>query len=54
MTGDTTLYRSRFGGFDELTARNACGQLARVNISCIALPPSGWSAASARRAPNNG
>lgn len=45
-TADRTLYRSRFGGFDEMTARNACGRLARVNISCIALPPSGWSAAS--------
>lgn len=45
LTDELTLYRSRFGGFDtETTARNACGRLARANISCIAIPPSGWAA----------
>ncbi|MDR3499146.1 MAG: D-alanyl-D-alanine carboxypeptidase [Parvibaculum sp.] len=39
-----TLYRSRFGGFDdEKEARNACGRLARESISCIAIPPANWS-----------
>ena len=39
-----TLYRSRFGGFDdEKGARNACGRLARQSISCIAIPPANWS-----------
>ena len=39
-----TLYRSRFGGFeDEKQARNACGRLARERISCIAIPPANWS-----------
>ena len=39
-----TLYRSRFGGFDdEKQARNACGRLARERISCIAIPPTNWS-----------
>ena len=45
LTDEMTLYRSRFGGFKgETTARNACGRLARANISCIAIPPSGWAA----------
>lgn len=45
LTDELTLYRSRFGGFEnETTARNACGRLARANISCIAIPPSGWAA----------
>jgi len=39
-----TLYRSRFGGFiGEKDARNACGRLARENISCVAIPPANWS-----------
>lgn len=39
-----TLYRSRFGGFDdEKEARNACGRLARESISCIAIPPANWT-----------
>lgn len=39
-----TLYRSRFGGFDdEKEARNACGRLARESISCIAIPPANWA-----------
>ena len=39
-----TLYRSRFGGFDdEKEARNACGRLARESISCVAIPPANWS-----------
>lgn len=39
-----TLYRSRFGGFeDEKEARNACGRLARQKISCIAIPPANWT-----------
>ncbi len=39
-----TLYRSRFGGFDdEKEARNACGRLARESISCVAIPPANWA-----------
>ncbi len=37
-----TLYRSRFGNLTKTAARNACIQLTRVNISCIAIPPHGW------------
>lgn len=37
-----TLYRSRFGNLTKTTAQNACVQLARVNISCITIPPRGW------------
>ncbi|MEQ9520149.1 MAG: D-alanyl-D-alanine carboxypeptidase [Parvibaculum sp.] len=37
-----TLYRSRFGGFDEHSAKNACAELGRSAITCIAIPPSGW------------
>lgn len=45
LTNEMTLYRSRFGGFEtETAARNACGRLARANMSCIAIPPSGWAA----------
>ncbi|MBV1934215.1 MAG: D-alanyl-D-alanine carboxypeptidase [Parvibaculaceae bacterium] len=45
LTDEMTLYRSRFGGFEtETTARKACGRLARANLSCIAIPPSGWAA----------
>lgn len=45
LTDEITLYRSRFGGFEsEMTARKACGRLARANLSCIAIPPSGWAA----------
>ncbi len=43
-TGNRTLYRSRFGGFEgEKEARNACGRLARQKISCIAIPPANWA-----------
>lgn len=43
-TDNRTLYRSRFGGFDdEKEARNACGRLARESISCIAIPPANWA-----------
>tara|TARA_R110000868_G_scaffold357702_2_gene619220 strand:- start:651 stop:2381 length:1731 start_codon:yes stop_codon:yes gene_type:complete len=43
-TDNRTLYRSRFGGFeDEKEARNACGRLARQKISCIAIPPANWA-----------
>jgi len=39
-----TLYRSRFGGFDnETAAKTACGRLARQSIPCIAIPPANWS-----------
>jgi D-alanyl-D-alanine carboxypeptidase len=39
-----TLYRSRFGGFDDKKeARNACGRLARESISCVAIPPANWA-----------
>ncbi|MBO6542515.1 MAG: D-alanyl-D-alanine carboxypeptidase [Alphaproteobacteria bacterium] len=37
-----TLYRSRFGGFNEHSARSACEELSRASITCIAIPPSGW------------
>ena len=39
-----TLYRSRFGGFDnETSAKTACGRLARQSIPCIAIPPANWA-----------
>lgn len=39
-----TLYRSRFGGFDnETAAKTACGRLARQSIPCIAIPPANWA-----------
>ncbi|MDP2123523.1 MAG: D-alanyl-D-alanine carboxypeptidase [Parvibaculum sp.] len=39
-----TLYRSRFGGFDnETLAKTACGRLARQSIPCIAIPPANWA-----------
>lgn len=38
----STLYRSRFGGMTRTSARAACQELNRQNISCIAIPPSGW------------
>lgn len=39
-----TLYRSRFGGFDdERDARKACGRLARQSISCVTIPPANWA-----------
>lgn len=37
-----TLYRSRFGGFNETSARAACKELGRALITCITIPPSGW------------
>lgn len=49
-----TLYRSRFGGFDnEKQARNACGRLARERISCIAIPPANWNLPQDDNAKNN-
>ena len=41
-SNDETLYRSRFGNLTKSSAQNACIELARVNISCIPVPPSGW------------
>lgn len=42
-----TLYRSRFGGLSRASAQNACIELTRAEISCIAIPPSGWGRTAA-------
>jgi D-alanyl-D-alanine carboxypeptidase len=36
-TGDKTLYRARFLGFDATSAQSACAELARQSLNCLAL-----------------
>ncbi len=50
-----TLYRSRFGGFDnETLAKTACGRLARQSIPCIAIPPANWAMPQTAKAESRG
>ncbi len=50
-----TLYRSRFGGFDnETAAKTACGRLARQSIPCIAIPPANWAMPQTAKAEGRG
>lgn len=50
-----TLYRSRFGGFDnEISAKTACGRLARQSIPCIAIPPANWALPQTAKAESRG
>ena len=50
-----TLYRSRFGGFDnETSAKTACGRLARQSIPCIAIPPANWALPQTAKAESRG
>jgi len=37
--GTETIYRARFSGFSEKTAKTACEQLSRAKFDCLALPP---------------
>jgi D-alanyl-D-alanine carboxypeptidase len=37
--GDETIYRARFSGFSEKTAKVACQQLSRQKVDCLPLPP---------------
>jgi D-alanyl-D-alanine carboxypeptidase len=39
--GSSTLFRARFSGFDQTTARAACKELARKGVSCLPLAPQG-------------
>jgi D-alanyl-D-alanine carboxypeptidase len=39
--GSSTLYRARFSGFDQITARAACKELSRKGLSCLPLAPQG-------------
>jgi cell division septation protein DedD len=34
-----TIYRARFSGFTERHARQACDELARKDVDCLALAP---------------
>lgn len=37
----TTLYRARFSGFDENSARDACSQLEQKGLHCLTIAPHG-------------
>ena len=37
--GNETVYRARFSGFSEKSAKIACQQLSRQKVDCLALPP---------------
>ena len=37
--GQETIYRARFSGFSEQTAKDACKELNRQDVTCLALPP---------------
>ncbi len=37
--GLETIYRARFSGFSEKTAKDACKALSQQSVSCLALPP---------------
>jgi D-alanyl-D-alanine carboxypeptidase len=37
--GTETVYRARFSGFSEKSAKTACQQLTRAKVDCLALPP---------------
>ena len=39
--GSSTLFRARFSGFDQTTARAACKDLARKGVKCLPLAPQG-------------
>jgi D-alanyl-D-alanine carboxypeptidase len=39
--GSSTLFRARFSGFDQTTARAACKELARKGVKCLPLAPQG-------------
>lgn len=38
VRNDKTIYRARFRGFDRASAKNACRELKRANISCLPMP----------------
>jgi D-alanyl-D-alanine carboxypeptidase len=38
-SGASTLYRARFGGFDEASAKQACARIAKLGQKCVALSP---------------
>ncbi len=37
--GSTTLYRARFGGFDETSAKQACAKVSRLGVKCVTVSP---------------
>jgi D-alanyl-D-alanine carboxypeptidase len=37
--GSSTMYRARFSGFEQQTAKEACKELERKGISCLLLAP---------------
>ncbi len=37
--GSATLYRARFGGFDEATAKQACARIAKLGQKCVTVSP---------------
>lgn len=37
--GRTTLYRARFSGFDETTARKACARISKLGQKCVIVSP---------------
>lgn len=37
--GQETIYRARFSGFSEKSAKDACKALSQQSVSCLALPP---------------
>ncbi len=39
--GKSTLYRARFLGFNEKSAKETCRQLAKHGVSCLTLAPQG-------------
>jgi D-alanyl-D-alanine carboxypeptidase len=39
--GSSTLYRARFSGFNQTTAREACKVLERKGVNCLPLAPQG-------------
>lgn len=38
-SGSAVLYRARFGGFDEASAKQACQRIAKLGKKCVALSP---------------
>jgi D-alanyl-D-alanine carboxypeptidase len=37
--GGNVLYRARFGGFDEASAKQACARIAKLGNKCITVSP---------------
>jgi D-alanyl-D-alanine carboxypeptidase len=39
LKGDETIYRARFSGFNQKTAKSACAQLSKKGMECTAISP---------------